>query len=209
MSRRFRRSQPTLSLLPKIIVACEDSKSSRFYLKKIQQVHQLTSVDFIILDHRGTDPKTVVGQVAERIRSERKQEAWVADKDEGWAIFDGDEHQQTEGERENWNAATQQANALGIQLGITNPSVEFWYLLHFQQQGVPLSRQKALDALKRHYPKYDKSLSMYEDLKDKTDIAVQRAQSLLLAAQQNGVDPHDNPCCAGFAKLVERLINLR
>lgn len=205
----FKRTQPTLSLKPKIIIACEDSKSSRFYLKRIKEVHRLASVQFEILEHEGTDPKTIVGQLATRIRLERKQQAWANDQDEAWAIFDGDEHQTTVGDRENWNAAIQQARDLKIRLGIINPSVEFWYLLHFQPQNTPLSRTEAMRILKQHYPKYDKSLSMYDDLEDLTMDAINRARTLLIQAQNNEIHEHANPCCAGFAELIERLINLK
>ena len=209
MPHSFKRSQPTRVLKPKIIVACEDSKSGRSYIRRIEQVHRSAAVHFEILQHEGTDPRTVVGQLAERIKSDRKQQAWINGKDEAWALFDGDEHRQTEGQRSNWNAAIQQARDLNIGLAVVNPSLEFWYLLHFQNQRSPLTRQQALAQLKNYHPNYEKNLAMYDDLRDKTEDAIQRARELLKIAQENEVDAFDNPCCCGLADLVERLVKLK
>jgi len=208
MARRFRRPQPILAPKPKIVIACEGAKTERLYLNDLKTVNRLTSVEIIFLEHEGTDPRTIVRQVATRVREERRAKAWNAERDAAWAVFDGEEHCQTPGQLVNWNAAIQQARDLKINLALSNPSFEFWYLLHFQDYFRSLTRHEALRLLRDHLPSYQKSDRVYIQLQPLTNDAMSKAEDLRQRAERNCVEPYENPCCWGVALLVKSLLEL-
>jgi hypothetical protein len=63
-------------------------------------------------------------------RQDAKSEKRWEHEDSAWAVFDGDEH--ITNTPANWHQAIQKAKSQKINLAITNPSIEFWYLIHFQ-----------------------------------------------------------------------------
>lgn len=56
--------------------------------------------------------------------------------DEIWCVFDRDEHP-------NFAQAVDLASRHGIKLAISNPCVELWFILHFENQNTYLERQVA------------------------------------------------------------------
>ena len=61
--------------------------------------------------------------------------------DSAWAVYDGVEH--FNNNPADWHEAINLARARKINLAITNPSFEFYYLLHFQDQMGWLERDEA------------------------------------------------------------------
>ena len=208
MARGFQRPGRKLAPKPKIVIACEGKKTEYGYFHDLHRIERLTSVEVILLEHRGTDPRTVVRQVAQHIKAQRQERRWL-DEDAAWAVFDGDEHQQTEGQRRNWHTAIDQAKALKIGLAISNPSFEFWYLLHYQDHFGALTRQKAKQMIEAHLPGYEKADRLYPVLQPLTKHAIARAGELERRAQRDELDEHQNPCCGGVAQLVKSLLKLK
>ena len=208
MACSFQRPSPQKEPKPRVVIACEGEKTERGYFEDLNLSEKLTSVDVLLLEHRGTDPRSVVGQVAEFVKIERHLQGWRKD-DTAWAVFDGDEHRQTPGQLVNWNSAIQQARDLKINLAISNPSFEFWYLLHYQDQTRFLHRDQAMATLRNHLGQYEKHHRIYSSLQERTDHAIRRAKIIHDRAIRNDVDIYENPCCMGVAKLVEKLLSLR
>jgi len=128
-------------------------------------------------------------------------------EDSAWAVFDGDEH--IENNSANWHQAIHKAESQKINLAITNPSIEFWYLIHFQDRFANIHRDKAKELLKLHIPNYSKSQCYYLNfLKPNTTQAITRSYILTNLSKHNKLSEHSNPCCTGISRLVQILLNL-
>lgn len=202
----FKRNAPKKDVAKKILIACEGKYTEPEYFKAIRQDLRLTTVKIIILPHDGTDPLSVVNKVLEEKQDRKRDRTWL-EEDSAWAVFDGDEHIQRD--PNNWHQAIQKAKKENIQLAITNPSIELWYLIHFQDHAASISQDKARERLNKHLPNYDKARCYYQEkLKGLTQDAIARANKLDKLARRNNLPEHSNPCCSGISKLVEMLLKL-
>jgi len=202
-ARRFQRPSHPRTIGRKIIIACEGRATEPGYFKAIRRDLSLPTLRVAIVEHAGTDPRTVVQQAINAVVAEKGKKAWLK-KDQAWAVFDGDEHRLTI--RDNWNDAIQLANANNIELAISNPSFEFWYLLHFEEHRAHITRQQALKKLARHIKDYEKSHCVYPvPLKLVTEEALARAEELQRLAELNGCEPFSNPSTRVSALLREIL----
>jgi hypothetical protein len=191
----------------KILIAYEGMGAEKGYFNAIRQCLRLQPTRFILAPHTGTDPYTIVKQAISSREEQISDEAWI-EGDSAWAIFDGDEHIRNDLQR--WNNALQTAGKKKINLAISNPCFEFWYLIHFQDHSANLNNKQAESSLKIHIPNYEKSKILYpEPLGPLTQDAIQRARQLIKRCKSNGWDEHSNPCCHGVAELVEILLKLQ
>ena len=203
----FKRNAPSKTVGKKILIACEGKQTEPKYFSAIRQDLRLTTVQVLILPHDGTDPLSVVNTVLEARKDKKREKAWLDDQDSAWAVFDGDEH--IANNRPNLCQAIQLAKSQKINLAITNPSIEFWYLIHFQDHSAIIARDKAKDRLKHHIPNYDKAQCYYQkELKVRTQDAIARANKLDELAKQNKLPEYANPCCNGISQLVEILLKM-
>jgi hypothetical protein len=110
-------------------------------------------------------------------------------------MFDVDEHKRLADAR-------QLAEAHAIELAVSNPCIELWFLLHFEDQWAHLERDKARAKLQAIIPSYDKEID-FKRLAGKCAAATRRAQQLDAQAARNG-DPSGNPT-TGVWQLVALL----
>ena len=206
MAKSLRRNNPTQTIEKKILIACEGKKTEPKYFNAIRQDLRLPPEQVELLPHDGTDPLSIVNALVEARKDKQREKNW--DKaDLAWAVFDGDEH--IVNDPINWHKAIQKAKSQKINLAITNPSIEFWYLIHFQDHFAIITRDKAKDRLKDHIPNYDKARCYYpEKLKGLTQDAIARANKLDELAKQNKLPEYANPCCSGISQLVEMMLKM-
>jgi hypothetical protein len=70
--------------------------------------------------------------------------------DHVWCVFDVDQHPLVP-------EARQQARANAIDLAVSNPCFELWFVLHFQDQTAHIERHKVQRLCREHMPGYQKS----------------------------------------------------
>jgi hypothetical protein len=202
----FKRNAPAKIIGKKVLIACEGKFTEPKYFHAIRQDLRLTTVQVLVLPHDGTDPLSVVNSVLEAREDKKRDKTWL-NQDSAWAVFDGDEH--IENNPANWNQAIQKAESQKINLAITNPSIEFWYLIHFQDHSANISRDKAKERLKLHIPNYDKSICYYLNLlKPLTNQAIARANKIDDLSKLDRRPEYSNPCCSGISQLVQKLLSL-
>ena len=206
MARRnsFQRPRQPRVIGRKIIIVCEGKKTEYGYLQEIRKSMRLPTLQIIVLHPDATDPRSIVRAAIDERWKRKADKSWTAD-DEAWAVFDGDEHilETRQLERRPANRRSQQGR-----LAISNPSFEFWYLLHYQEQGGNLSRQEALRLLRAHIKDYEKSNKLWPvPLQPLTTEAIRRAKHLAKRAEADELQPHTNPC-TGVCELVESLLTL-
>ena len=126
------------------------------------------------------DPEGTVRRAMElktqRLALVDNNETLKPEYDEVWCVFD------SENPRNNQNikSAIQLAINNNVQVALSTPAFEFWFLLHFiytDQQFVDAN--DVIRELKGHFPKYKKNLDLYHEISDQTDAAISRAKRVL------------------------------
>jgi RloB-like protein len=205
MSRsRFSRSRNPRTVGRKVIIVCE-GETEEIYFEAIRKSKKLQTLKIRVVNPDFSDPENIV-KLAVNLRNEvKRQKNWL-DKDEVWAIFDGEEH--VANNIQNWDRALSLAAKETVNLGISNPSFELWYLLHYQNQTANIHRDAAKKRLVTHLPAYDKTRDFYEShFKLLTNQAITRARALLLRIQRDRLETYNNPSTQ-IHLLVEKLSKL-
>jgi len=161
---------------PRVLIVCEDSKSSADYLRSFP------------IDPRRIELK-VVGTgmntdslVEEAIRLASESSPRYSHI---WCVFDRDSFPP-----EQYNRAFQLADSHGIRIAWANEAFELWYLLHFNYFDSAIGRDAYEQKLLDRGLKYDKSdKTVYETLKPRQGIARKHAERL---------ERHWNDCGKNF-----------
>jgi hypothetical protein len=187
----------------RILIACEDSKSSAYYFEEMAHSYDLKAVT-VKGKECGSAPISVVNfAITQYEEAEKDGDPY----DRVYCVFDRDQH-------ESFALACQKIISKR-QLGepffaiTSTPCFELWLLLHFDytdkpyiKSGTQSSCDQAHSALKIKQPDYGKATrGTYEKFSDKTDDAIRHAKSLLAHNQNNG---SNNPT-TNIHELVECL----
>lgn len=189
---RGRKAQGKLRSLRRVLILCEDEKSSVLYLKKFPIDRSMVEIK---CEGTGYNTDSLMEVAIERKRDAIKrgnpyQEIWV--------VFDRDSFLLN-----NFNRAFDlAANHTDIHACWSNECFELWYLFHFGFRQTGIDRNAIFKELSRLLNReYDKAdAEIYDLLKDKTNLAIQHALKLqLMNAPEYSL--HANP-----STMVHRLI---
>jgi hypothetical protein len=133
---------------------------------------------------------------AEGERDERRGrgDSW----DEIWCVFDEDSHPRLA-------EAVAKAELHGINLAVSSPCLELWFVLHFQDQTAFIERRSA-QSLARRLLGCDKGLpdETLEALAEHYDAARSRAMALDEKHAGDGSPPRSNPSSEMW-KLIDEI----
>lgn len=130
--RRQRQEHPR----PELLVLVEGTKTEDGYLLPLRR--DLRDRVIISIDARGGSPLTLVEravtakQAADRESSRGRGRAY----DAVWCIFDRDIHP-------NVPEALALASEHGVHVAMSNPCIELWFILHFEDQTAAIDRHAA------------------------------------------------------------------
>lgn len=167
------------------LIVCEGEKTEPNYFKSFK-----LSNATIKIDGTGKNTLSLITHVKDNYN--------INDYDQVWAVFDKDSFPE-----KSFNAAVKSRK---IRIAYSNEAFEMWYLLHFDYFSTGITRDKYIEKLNDLLGhKYEKnSTSMYDEIKDKQEIAIKNAKQLL-EQYQNGETPSQmNPSTTVFV-LVEEL----
>ncbi len=198
---------------PVILIVTEGSQTEPKYFEHFRTRQK--NIDIRIVGARSSAGETdYVSLVRKAIDYQNKNQISIAKGDSIWVVADGDVNYNNPNPVDNKNQQLQRARkmalARGIQIIISNPCFEFWYLMHFQYTTKFLkSYDEVKNILNKYLPEYEKTTDVYENLKAYTTDAIQRAGKLEQYHQQNGealplgiaVNPFTE-----VGKLVEKII---
>lgn len=143
----------------------------------------------MILDARGAGPLQLVQHAIETQRADTRDARRGKGRayDEIWCVFDVDEHV-------NLATARDLARRHDIRLALSNPCIELWFLLHFENQTAHLERDVA-QARSKNLLGCGKTLSeaALEALDERVGDACDRAQNLDRKHEGDGSPPGSNP----------------
>jgi RloB-like protein len=204
---QYDRRAASRSIANKLLIVCEGQKTEPQYFKGIRQHKRLRTLQVTIVDASGkTNQIGIINRAIAERQTIKADKGWETN-DSVWAVFDGDEHRHQD--PQNWNSAIAKAQTQKINLAITNPCFEFWYLIHFQDAARQMNADTALKQLRKHLTQYTKAQTLFPDpLLTRTPDAIQRAAKIAQQIQHTGLDPYSNPCCSRLPELVKILLEL-
>jgi hypothetical protein len=183
----------------RILIVCE-GETERIYFMELRRKFQLHAV---VVDTKnvGSAPINVVERALKK-RNEVKNQP--EDKfDEIWCVFD----RESETENSTFHEAVKKAQDNSLQLAVSNPSFEFWYLLHFRETTRLFANSHEVERElrnKTYIPDYEKNMDVYARLADKTEDAIKRSQHIRQNHPDYPTDKFPNPSTT-VCKLVKKL----
>ncbi|MEV7013712.1 RloB family protein [Streptosporangium sp. NPDC051022] len=181
-----------------LLVFTEGEKTETIYLQHWYRLHR----DRVIVtfgDFHGV-PLRLVEEARDRKKADLREQkrGRGAAYDEYWCVFDVDEHP-------NLRQATELAAAHGINLAVSNPCLELWFLLHLKEQWASLDRHDAQSQV-RELLGCGKVLTpaALARLAELHDQAVSRALALEGKHRGDGSPSRANPS-TDIWRLVERI----
>lgn len=183
----------------RVLIFCEDSKSSRYYLESFPIDDERFEVSVL---GTGMNTCSLLEEAIRRVGQALKSGIRYS---EVWCVFDRDSFP-----LENYDRAFQLARVPGIKIAWANEAFELWYLLHFCYLDTGISRadyKKKLSACGLEYDKADKEI--YKMVLTHQETAMRNARRLERHWNESGkrFPERENPSTS-VHKLVERLNEL-
>lgn len=145
-------------------------------------------------------PMTVVDRAVEQKRRETREARRGRGRasDEYWCVIDIDQHP-------NVGSAVEKALANGIGVVVSNPCIELWFILHFQDQTAHIERHVA-QAISKAVLSCDKILDeqALRELMERFPEAKARAAILDAMHMDDGRPARSNPS-SGMWRLIDRI----
>ena len=164
LAHRGRRERAG-TLRPKpLVVFCVEGQSEESYIRALRRFRYNDEIAFEFPPERATSLKNLL----EACRRAAKNPVYQ-DSAAYWIVCDVDRNRDHARELERWLEGERNRIAL------SNPSLEYWLLLHFTSSPKCSNAKAALDKLLQHCPKYKKGLQPLERFKEivgKTEDAV-------------------------------------
>ena len=136
--------------------------------------YRLRDKDYIIklVPGNETDPINLVNKTIVKVKELGLN---LEENDRAYCIFDTDLD-----ERKNMQIikARKLAKKYHIIMITSNPCIELWFLLHFEYTTAWLSNNDVINKLKKYYPKYEKNINIFPEIKDKVSEAIKNAKKL-------------------------------
>lgn len=192
--KRFVRQPGSKRLKSTVFVAAEGAVTEKEYLEILRNLG---------CDHLYFVPssagKSAPRQVLSRMKNKLKALS-VRPDDEAWLLVD----------RDDWNPKDIQAlfdwrnkDTLHRHVVVSNPCVEFWLLLHFENAGDATTAEICKNRLKKHWPSYDKHIPAGSLSEELIQAAVSRAKDL--CDEKSWTEPGSTT----FHHLVHSLLDSR
>jgi len=184
-----------------VLIVCEGQKTEKLYLEALRIHYRLSTVDVKIYG-AGAGPLEVVQRAvnlsAERRRAAKRDPSAPPAYEEAWCVFDREAANEPRGFRDAMQLATRHK----IRLAISNPSFEYWYMLHYVDSNRPFNNGQELKAeLRRYIAGYTEAMNVFLLLRGRTIEAHDRAERLYARHPDRERDVYPNP-----STLVYQLI---
>jgi len=204
LNRRKAFKEPRKSIL----IVCEGEKTEPIYFKSLKDQLRLAMIDVEIVGE-GAAPITVVNSAID-LREERKRIAkkslTKAEYEIIYCVFDV-EAPTPHGSITN---AVGMAHAHNLEVILSNPCFEYWYILHFRKTSAPFnSSQDVKSALREEHPAYNESdTTIFDVVYPKTGDAIKHSKEVLNEQHNNSEDLRDCNPSTHVHKIVEYLQNM-
>lgn len=188
-----------------ILIVCErKNDTERIYFENFKGRRSLVDV---VVDQKNKckTPADLVQHASDEaekrnLNLEAGDSVWcVLDVDVNENVANGVEHRERE-LQEMWRLADKNS----VNLALSNPSFELWYLLHFERTGAHLSNQELLDRLKKRMTHYHKTKNVFQELQPRQPEAIENAKKLNAHHERQG--NHLFSCSSNPSSQVFKLV---
>lgn len=180
MSKKEREIEVRHTAPPYMYIFSEGTKTEPYYIKGIVKAvngkyREIGLRDRIIFKGTGHNTLSLLEYARRTVEKEFPQVSQV------WLMYDKDDFPQDNFDNTQYSAECRQ-DIREYHVAWSNECIELWFVLHFQEMDSNLSRDryyKILDSYMKLYgiEKYEKNIeNIYDILKDKTEMAIQRAK---------------------------------
>jgi len=205
--RSLWRKKPLRAVGRTVLIVCEDSKSSPDYFGKLRSKLRLKSVNVEVCGKEcGTSPINIVDYALEK-KEEVKTSSIRDGYDKIFCVIDIDEHETDQ--------AIQKARDNNLEIIISNPCFEYWYILHFEKTGKSYpSRSRLYSALSAHlkkhgYKSYNKSgCDFFDVIFPRTKATVKISKAILREQWHDEPDLRKCDPSTHVHRVVEELIKM-
>lgn len=183
----------------KVLILCEDTKSSVFYLRAFPVDKERVEVAVV---GTGMNTDSLVEEAGRRVTADKALGVRYSDV---WCVFDRDSFPER-----NYARAFELARAKAFKVAWANEAFELWYVLHFDYVTTGLARAQYKGKLKSRGLEYDKAdAGIFEKLAGRQGTALKNARKLEAHWQELGerFPERKNPSTA-VHQLVELLNEL-
>lgn len=185
---------------PIIYIICEGKETEVLYFKHFRTRNCL--VDIVPMTSKYTAAEHLVKNAKGLLTH---ADYFPKDGDQLWCVFDRDDNTNAQ-----LKAAGEHADKNGYKIAYSNPSFEYWYLLHFVKHNGYLKDSNAvIEQLKKkdRLEKYEKSTDVFEALSPHQPEAIQRAKERVEQLEKDKIvvlSSDSNPVTTVY-ELVEYL----
>ncbi len=163
-----------------MVIATEGSKTEPQYFSLFNNLESVIKT-YCLKGGRDSAPPRVLKRMQVYLK-----DSGLLPTDEAWLVVDRDSWTGEQLDQlHHWSA---QANNYGFAL--SNPSFEYWLLLHFDEGKRIASSRDCLDRLRAYLPNYKKDIDQKKFTPDIIDAAIERASQ------------RDNPPCADWPRMA-------
>jgi len=201
LNRRKAFKEPRKSIL----IVCEGEKTEPIYFNSLKSKLRLAMVEVEIVGE-GAAPITVVNS-AINLREQRKRKAkkslTKAEYEIIYCVFDVE----APTPHGSLTGAVGMAHAHNLQVILSNPCFEYWYILHFRKTSAPFSSsQNVKSALRREHSAYSESdTTIFNVVYPKTSDAIKHSKEVLKEQHNDAEDLRDCNPSTHVHKIVEYL----
>ena len=170
-----KRGQRRRKIKPVILIVTEGSQTEPKYFEHYR--NRQTNIDIRVVGSRTSGGETdYLSLIRKAVEYQNKNQISVSEGDSVWVVADGDVNYNNPdpitAKDSLLSKARKMADAKGIQIALSNPCFEFWYLLHFQYT----TKFFFLSDNGLYLPDYEKAGDVYNQLAEHTAIAIQNAK---------------------------------
>ncbi|MDR1422731.1 MAG: RloB family protein [Coriobacteriales bacterium] len=154
----------------RVLVVTEGTVTEPRYFDALLSKLQISTRSVVVYPSNGSDPITIVDTAICTLT--RNRENHEPAFDEAWLVFD------TEDQREHLSEALDKARAHKLNLAINAPSIEYWFLLHFEYTTKYMVKCREVEHELRKHCTYTKDGFDATLLIAKTDVALSNARRI-------------------------------
>jgi hypothetical protein len=165
--RSFKRPSGERRYRKIFVIAAEGFKTEPQYFALLNDLHTVIHVT-CLKDKKASAPPQVLQRMMKYLREQD-----LRNSDESWLVVDKDSW--TDAQLQELYKWSQTAKNYGFAL--SNPSFEYWLLLHFEDGAGISNARECSDHLKRYLPDYDKSINSRKITREMIQEAIIRASN--------------------------------
>jgi len=200
-SKQLRRRLPSRTHNKVELIVCEGSNTEPAYFEALKRRLRLYAVRIDVISPSESEPNTVVERAIAK-RKEMEEDGIPCEK--VWCVVDVEipPHSTLD---EAWEKANQTPK---LELVLTNPCIEYWFLLHFEKHTSQFAdNEEVMKKLKTVHPSYKKRRIGFDDLYPRTSEAIKNSKEVL---KENNCSEYLRNCnpSTHVHKIVEHLQNI-